>query len=259
MAEGSLSDEEVVLGDPSTSQVVRIGDTVRRPASRSTSAVHSLLRHLEEVDFDGSPRVLGIDEQGREVLTYLPSEPVWPYSEMALVGAARLIRRLHDALEGFVPPAGAVWRFPRASQPGYRVGHNDLGPPNTVYAHGVPYAFIDWELSGASPPLSDLAWAAINFTPLRPDQFCRVVGFLEPPDRGARLRLFCEAYGLDDSLDLLDKVEAFERDGLKEILELGGAGVSPFNRFLAGGEDRFLRKDLEWFLSHRRELERALE
>ena len=275
LAEGSLNDEEVVLGDPSTSQVLRIGDTVRRPASRSTPAVHALLRHVEEVGFDGCPRVLGIDEQGREVLTSCrarPSGPTrrWPWSALPASFAdsttpsrASFLRRV---------PYG----FPRASQPGYRVGHNGLGPPNTVYAHGVPYAFIDWELSAPSPPLSDLAWAAINFTPLRSDQFCRVVGFLEPPDRGARLRLFCEAYGLDDSLYLLDKVAAFERDGLQKrrlpafrpgrlrrqpdgaILELGRAGVSPFNRFLAGGEDRFLRKDLEWFLSHRRDLERAL-
>jgi hypothetical protein len=30
------------------------------------------LRHLERVGFDGAPHVLGIDAQGREVLTYVP-------------------------------------------------------------------------------------------------------------------------------------------------------------------------------------------
>jgi len=138
------------------------------------------------------------------------------------------------------------------------VGHNDIKPENTVYAGGLPCGFIDWELAGPSPPLSDVAWAAINFVPLRPDHFCRMVGFAEPPDRPARLRLFCEAYGIDDRLEFLDGIEAWERDALREIVELGGAGVAPFDRFLAGGEDRFLRWDLEWLTAHRQDLERAL-
>lgn len=32
--------------------------------------MHALLRHLEDVEFDVSPRVLGVDDHGREVLTY---------------------------------------------------------------------------------------------------------------------------------------------------------------------------------------------
>ena len=92
--------------------VVRIGDTVRRPVGRWTPAVHSLLRHLEEVGVEGAPRVLGFDDQNREVLTYLPSEPAARWSDEALLGAAQLVRRLHDALADFVPPPGAVWRCP---------------------------------------------------------------------------------------------------------------------------------------------------
>jgi len=32
--------------------------------------VHSPLRQFEDVGFEGAPRVLGFDDQGREVLTY---------------------------------------------------------------------------------------------------------------------------------------------------------------------------------------------
>ncbi|MCA1674922.1 MAG: aminoglycoside phosphotransferase family protein [Actinobacteria bacterium] len=255
---GPPGEEEIVLGDP-PSAVVRVGDTVRRPVEPSTPAVHALLRHLEDVGFNGSPGVLGIDEWGREVLTYLTTEPGWPYAEKALVGAARLVRSLQVSLEGFTPPPDAVWSLARPSASAAGFGHNDVRPANAVYAAGVPYAFIDWELAGPSPPLYDVAWAAINFVPLRPDRFCLMVGFPAPPDRGERLRLFCDAYGLGDRLRLLDTVEAYEREGLKEIVELGGAGLPPFDRFLARGEDRFLRWDLEWFLAHRTELEAALQ
>jgi hypothetical protein len=60
------------VGNVST--VVRIADTVRRGTGPWTPAVHALLRYLEEVGFDGAPRVRGIDEQGREILTYLSGD-----------------------------------------------------------------------------------------------------------------------------------------------------------------------------------------
>ena len=62
---------------------MRVGDTVRRATGPWTPAVHALLRHLESVGFDAAPRVLGVDERGREVLTYLEGETIgdddpWP-------------------------------------------------------------------------------------------------------------------------------------------------------------------------------------
>jgi hypothetical protein len=61
---------------------VRIGDTVRRRSGRWTPAVHALLRHLESVGFDAAPRVLGVDGQGREVLSYIEGQAgVYPLPE----------------------------------------------------------------------------------------------------------------------------------------------------------------------------------
>jgi hypothetical protein len=36
--------------------------------------VHALLRHLAGAGFDGAPRFLGIDGQGREMLSYIDGE-----------------------------------------------------------------------------------------------------------------------------------------------------------------------------------------
>jgi Tol biopolymer transport system component len=36
--------------------------------------VHALLRHLESVGFEGAPRVVGFDDSGREVLTYVDGD-----------------------------------------------------------------------------------------------------------------------------------------------------------------------------------------
>ena len=62
---------------------VRVGDEVRRPAQPWTATVQSVLRHLEDVGFDGAPRARGFDDQGRERLTFLPGQTLgettpWP-------------------------------------------------------------------------------------------------------------------------------------------------------------------------------------
>ncbi len=102
--------EEVALtGGRITQGVVRVGNTVRRPTGPHTPFVHSLLRHLEEVGFDGAPRVLGIDERGREIVTFIeghvpPDLATWLDNQ--LVEAAELIRRFHDATAGAELAAG---------------------------------------------------------------------------------------------------------------------------------------------------------
>ena len=210
--------------------VVRVGDTVRRPVGRWTPAVHSLLRHLEAAGFEGAPRVLGFDDQGREVLTYLPSEPASRWSVKALIGAAQLVRRMHDALADFAPAPDAVWRYPsigRRAADG-QIGHNDLQPANTVYVDGVPYGSIDWDLAGPTRPLYDVALAAIAFTPLHHGEKFRPPGCPDASERIARLRVFADAYGADDYLALLDAVEELQREGLKEMREYGEQGISPY-------------------------------
>ncbi|MEU4116128.1 hypothetical protein AB0F71_16725 [Kitasatospora sp. NPDC028055] len=54
---------------PDLARVKRIRNTVRRPVGPWTSAVHNLLRRPEAVGQEHARRALGLDEQGREVLT----------------------------------------------------------------------------------------------------------------------------------------------------------------------------------------------
>jgi len=85
--------EGVVLEGGTSNQglVLRIGNTVHRPRSRGSEATHALLRHLEAVGFDGAPRVIGTDDRGREVLSFVPGTAVVPpYPAWALTEAARV-------------------------------------------------------------------------------------------------------------------------------------------------------------------------
>ena len=77
--------------------------------------MQAYLAHLHQAGFTGAPVPLGIDEQGREVLSYVsgdvPREPLPPETagDDVLVALARLIRKLHEASVGWTPPSDAVW------------------------------------------------------------------------------------------------------------------------------------------------------
>jgi hypothetical protein len=94
---------------------VRIGDTVHRPAGSSREGVRALLRHLEAVGFDGAPRHLGVDDEGREVVSFiegevpLPPYPAWAMTELAIADLGRLVRGFHEATAGFVAPRDPEW------------------------------------------------------------------------------------------------------------------------------------------------------
>jgi len=66
--------ETPLVGDGVTPGIVRVGDTVRRPTRPFTASVQTYLAHLKSRGFTAALRPLGTDEQGREVLTFLPGE-----------------------------------------------------------------------------------------------------------------------------------------------------------------------------------------
>jgi len=128
--------------------VVRVADTVHRPTRPHAPATHALLRHLEDVGFAGAPRFLGIDEQGREILSFISGEavirpyPTWAMTDSALGSVADLLRGYHDAVASFDPDRHA-WGplVPPAFRTGL-VSHNDPNLDNVVFRDGEAVALI---------------------------------------------------------------------------------------------------------------------
>ncbi len=221
-------------GDVNVGQdvVVRVSDTVRRPQSDRAPAVHALLRHFEAVGFDGEPRFLGVDERGREVLSFVEGDlalaPV-PAEAGVLEDIGALVRSMHDAQAGFALPDDVRWPdLPVALTPDSVVCHNDLFWPNVIFRDGRPVALIDWDLAAPAPRLYDVGSAANFWVPLRPDDQAESWG-LPTHDRGARLRLLCDAYGLDAAgrVALLDVVADLNRLGYETHRRLGGVVRRP--------------------------------
>ena len=224
-------DEELLAGgmDPS-SRVVRVGDTVRR--APGPPAVRALLGHLERAGFDGSPRHLGLDEEGREVLSFvegdvpLPPYPPWALTDLAIEDLGRLLRRLHDATAGFAADGWRTeWADPAA---GPVICHNDLFPENSVFRDGRVVALVDFAEAAPGRRLWDLAIATQEWAPLHAPGW----RLHHPDDLDAvrRTGLLARAYGLDPSQaeELLEVVDEERRRSLAHIRSEAAAGREPW-------------------------------
>jgi hypothetical protein len=262
-----MSDTETRFADGNLSNVVRVGGTVRRVPGPWSPAVHALLRHLGAVSFNGAPRSLGIDDRGREVLSFVeggtlrPDIPDW--SEDLLVGVGRLLRRYHDAVLGFVPPADAAWQFGAgAPTEGEVVCHNDAGPWNVVVRGGAPVALIDWDLAAPAPRTWDLAYALWRFVP------CYQSGALggltrdfgTPAEQGRRSRVLCDAYGLDveERVGLVELVERRIRVSYNTLAARAAAGDPAWVRMWREGHGEENAANIAYLRRHRAEIERHL-
>lgn len=207
------AEEIPLLGGDVSIGVVRVSDTVRRPLGPNSPAIHAVLRHLEHVGFTGAPRLLGIDDRGREVLTFLEGEvagrprPDWIDDEDRLCSVAVLLRDYHDAMAGFVLPMGIEpdWGIP--SLPGLTpvsppqldevLGHQDITPENVIFVDGRARALIDFDLMRPASRLLDVVNALVWWAPLAdPDDRGPQVADLDP---GRRCRVFVDAYGLEQA------------------------------------------------------------
>lgn len=224
---------EELLHGGEINDVVRVGDTVRRAARPSTRTIHALLKHLEGVGFEESPRVIGFDERGREILTFIEGEvtsgsmplPDYLWTDETIIEVAALLRRLHEATASFEVPDDAEWWWPVNNRPGRRViCHNDIAPWNLVFRGEKPVGVIDWDLAAPGPVTSDIARALWFFAPLTSTS---TMGLRH---RSARIRLFCESYGLVDYSQILDSVLEEERDVFEAVSILAAQGSTGYRR-----------------------------
>jgi hypothetical protein len=154
--------EEIQLGGGAmTDGVVRVGDTVRRPPRHATRLMRDVLTHLERVGFDAAPRWLGIDEQGRDTLSWIDGETfiergqMHPYigdppgrvtfSDEQVAAVMRLLRRYHDTFSDDL------------------ICHGDFGPWNIVWRNRLPFAVIDFDNAYPGDAADDVAYALRTF------------------------------------------------------------------------------------------------
>jgi aminoglycoside phosphotransferase (APT) family kinase protein len=262
---GAAGDEVVLDGGMgSGGAVVRVGDTVRRPVRPFSAAVAAFLAHLEAVGFAGAPRHLGLDEQGREVVTFIegdvgtPPYPAWVGNEAVLLGVAALQRALHAAAATFVAPPGAVWDRPNLHDVGSDalVCHNDLCVENVVVRDGRVVAFIDFDFAAPSDPLLDIAIAARHWIPIRDP--ADIDPELAGVDQVARFRAFVDAHGLDRASReaVVGHLGPFLDRALVAMRDRADRGLEAYVRAWAAGYPDQNRRSRAWLDAHAADLVR---
>jgi hypothetical protein len=172
--------EEPLSGGRNASEVVRIGDTVRRARDQGSAFAAQVLGYLESAGYPHAPRYLGVDEHGRDILTYIPGRTTDHPSQRADGAYARgaaMLRELHDLTAGH--PLAADREC---------VLHGDAGPFNTIFSSGTPAAFIDWASCRPGDRLDDLGYMAWTWC-------IQAEGNVPIDTQAAHLRELCDAYG----------------------------------------------------------------
>jgi hypothetical protein len=226
-------DETRLRGGRITEGVVRVGDTVRRPTKTNSPFVRDLLSYLEAQGFDGAPRYLGVDDQGRETFSYLegdvPSELDPELSDEALIEAARLIRRFHDATA-----ASAL------AGEHETVCHHDLSPCNFVFYQGRPVGIVDFDAAAPGSRVEDLGYAIFLWLNL---------GTGPPPSEQARrIGLFCAAYGSVPDGRVIAAIVQAVVDNIERLKQQG-----------RHGDVEWWSAQLDWLQRHKGELDSALD
>ncbi|MDV0444921.1 hypothetical protein MmiAt1_04700 [Methanimicrococcus sp. At1] len=145
-------------GGRSTQGVVKIGNTVRRPAKESSLFVSEMLTFLEEKGCPYSQRFIGFDEQGREVYEYIEGVVQTEVGEMTIAQLEeimRILRTIHDTTA-------------ELTENGDVLCHHDASPCNIVFRNGVPVALIDWDKCSFGKRWEDIIfsmWSSINGAP----------------------------------------------------------------------------------------------
>ncbi len=214
-----------------------------------SAAVHELLLRLEAEGFTAAPRFLGLDDQGREILSYIEGvcgndgvvqgvergAEVWALvaDEDGLRAFARLLRHFHDA-------TGGSWC------------HGDYTPWNVVWVNREPVGIIDWDYAVPGPPMDDVAYALRWCIPFADDEEClRWRRFDAPPDRRRRLAIFAEAYGLPGPEGLFAAAIDRQRRTIEHVRELAQQGIQPQVDWVAEGALDADQAIIAWSLDHR--------
>ena len=204
-----MSFDEKILGG-TMNQVVKIGDTVRRQI-KGNPMLHSYLQYLDKAGMTGVPRFLGIDEQGREILTYVPGKTAESddlfshpclHSDHAICEMARFMRRLHDVSAGFLPAAiNGGWINPQLPGVTYEtICHGDAAIWNFSLVNDEITGMFDFDQACPGTRVWDLTltlFSAVlpscyDYNPVK-----------HTDDTRRRIKLFFDTYGIDCPVDII--------------------------------------------------------
>jgi hypothetical protein len=212
-----------------TDAVLKVGDTRRRPVRENTPLVDRVLGVLEAARVAWAPRFLGIDEDDREILSWLPGRAVTSSAEIDLAVIARMVRQLHDLTEGLVVGDECVI-------------HDDLQPRNVVVAGDGSIGLIDWEQTRPGGRVEDLAGLCWSFCEPFDGQTVREVS--------DRWKLVVDTYGLPEPDQLVPTMLRRMLRCADDIHRNAAAGSARHQALLERGDAAGITAAHDWVEAH---------
>ncbi|MFD9566044.1 phosphotransferase [Streptomyces sp. NPDC059994] len=254
--------EALVGGMANAGAVFRRGALVERPAPRNARALHAYLLALKEHGFDAAPTPVGLTEDGREQLTFIPGDVAlppfadWAMTKTALESVGSLLRRLHETSAAVEVDTRAGWPGDLADpEGGMMLCHNDVCPDNVVFRDGRAAALIDFDLAAPGRPLWDVAMTARYWVPLV-DPASAAAFYPSGLDAPGRLRILADSYGLSprDRAELVGVIEQATEVCRAFVARRVADGDPVYLQALAerGGWERWDR--MQTWLAERREM-----
>lgn len=207
-----MDDEIPLTGGNVAAGVTRVGDTIRKPVTANTPATQALLTKLAAAGVNGVPQFLGIDDKNRQMLRFVSGDTDFPANlwtdDAALLSAARLLRRIHNATLSLTD-ATVPWAYSHPDPLQHEViCHNDFAPYNMTFdTNGAVIGVFDFDLAGPAPRIRDLAYLAWWIVPLgRQDAAMDAATQVDLDAKCRRLRLLCKTYGVPANRALLDMI-----------------------------------------------------
>jgi len=155
-------------------QIINKGEYVYRPSGNWTKDVHKFLAYLHNKGFDATPKPLGFDKTGREIVSFIKGEVSnYPLTKNAssigvLTSAAILLRKYHDISLGFLEDNNVeekCWQLP-CRYPIEVICHGDYAPYNVVLNGKQAVGIIDFDTAHPGPRTWDIAYALYRWAPL---------------------------------------------------------------------------------------------
>ncbi|MCA9917896.1 MAG: aminoglycoside phosphotransferase family protein [Anaerolineales bacterium] len=247
-------------------KIVRVANTVRRPAGPWTASVHALLGHVRAVGFTAVPQPVGFTEDGQEIVTFLEGDVCnYPLSaaaksEEALISAAQLLRAYHEATVTFIEQnlEQFNWQLP-AQSPIEVICHGDFAPYNVVLNGNQAVGIIDFDTAHPGPRMWDLAYALYRWVPFHNPQ--NPDGLRDIEAQLARARRFCAAYGfpVDQRHRLVEIMIVRLQTLLRHMQTEAQKGNETFMAHLAEGHHLIYLADIEYLRAKRPYLQTGLQ
>lgn len=226
-----MNQKEIPLqGGESTDTVVRIGNTVRRSIGKNAQLVHALLQDLENANYRYAPRYLGMDEKGREILSYIEGDVPRgiSFSMEQLIACAKMLRAFHDAAS-----------LSDLCGQEETICHSDFAPWNLIFHHSVPVGIIDFDDCRPGKRIEDVAYFLWTFLDLGNPE-------IDTAEQLKKMTALCESYQLDPTQNLSEALLTQQERILvfRQAIVLNETNVE--KRVFSAGAVKRIQDAIEW-------------